>query len=68
MFKDLQFQKHCQVNINLQREPYYSGKNMSGIQFDQSEIENAIDVIAKVTGSEFNSWSGSLKAYKMTSV
>jgi hypothetical protein len=33
------------------------------IQFDQSEIENAIDVIAKVTGSEFNSWSGSLKAY-----
>ncbi len=33
------------------------------IQFDQSEIENAIDVIAKVTGSEFNNWSGSLKAY-----
>ena len=33
------------------------------IQFDQSEIENAIDVIVKVTGSEFNSWSGSLKAY-----
>ena len=33
------------------------------IQFDQSEIENVIDSIAIVTGSEFNSWSGSLKAY-----
>ena len=33
------------------------------IQFDQSEIENVIDSIAIVTGSGFNSWSGSLKAY-----
>lgn len=32
------------------------------IQFDQSEIENAIDSIAKVTGS-WNEWSGSLKAF-----
>jgi len=35
------------------------------IKFDQSEIESAIDTIAKVTGSngEWNQWSGSLKAY-----
>ena len=33
------------------------------IAFDQSEIENVIDTIAIVTGSNFNSWSGSLKAY-----
>tara|TARA_B100001939_G_scaffold308542_1_gene289204 strand:+ start:2332 stop:3822 length:1491 start_codon:yes stop_codon:yes gene_type:complete len=33
------------------------------IAFDQSEIENVIDNIAIVTGSGFNSWSGSLKAY-----
>ena len=33
------------------------------VQFDQSEVENVIETIAKVTGSEFNSWSGSLKLY-----
>ena len=32
------------------------------IKFDQSEIEEVIDSIAKVTGS-WNEWSGSLKAY-----
>ena len=31
------------------------------VQFDQSEVENVIDTIAKVTGSEFNNWSSSLK-------
>ena len=33
------------------------------IAFDQSEIENVIDTIAIVTGSNFNAWSGSLKAF-----
>ena len=33
----------------------------SVVQFDQSEVENVIDTIAKVTGSEFNNWSSSLK-------
>ena len=33
------------------------------IQFDQSEIEEVIDDIAKVTGSLWGAWSGSLKAY-----
>ena len=33
------------------------------VQFDQSEVENVIDTIAKVTGSEFNNWSSSLKMY-----
>ena len=33
------------------------------VQFDQSEIENAIDSIAIVTGSEWNAWSGSFKLY-----
>jgi hypothetical protein len=32
------------------------------IQFDQSEIENVIDSIARVTGS-WNEWSGSLRGY-----
>ena len=33
------------------------------VTFDQSEIENVIDSIAIVTGSNFNSWSGSFKAF-----
>ena len=33
------------------------------VTFDQYEIENVIDSIAIVTGSNFNSWSGSFKAF-----
>ena len=33
------------------------------IKFDQSEIVEVIDNIAKVTGSSWSEWSGSLKAY-----